>query len=212
MAFCVNCGEKIIDGSKFCHFCGTAVPSITIQPSKQRKEEFVGTVLKCSQCGSVISESTVVCDCCGYRITKREAVSSVQAFKNQLMEIESTRIKENFIVSAFAQTANPTDTQKLALIRSFPIPNTIDDIQEFFFLAVANIDVKLSKQTATAKFSNMLEAKANVTILKTISDAWVSKMQQAYQKALLAFPNDPVFNNIQTIYFDKMQELKIKVK
>ena len=47
---------------------------------------------------------------------------------------------------------------------------------------------------------------------KMISDAWVAKMQQMYQKAEILFPNDPTFAGIQKIYFDKMAELKIKIR
>lgn len=127
------------------------------------------------------------------------------------MSIESKRTKTKFL-DLYTQSANPTDAQKLALIRSFPIPNTVDDIQEFILLAIANIDTRLSKNTTAGKFSSMINSgNANLTIQKTISDAWVSKMQQAYQKALMSFPNDPTFSEIQRMYFDKLKELKIKI-
>ena len=112
----------------------------------------------------------------------------------------------------YTQAANPADTQKLSLIRSFPIPNTVADIQEFMLLAVANIDVKLSKNSAGGKMTNWMNSgNVNLTMQKTISDAWVAKMQQSYQKAEMLFANEAIFVNIQKIYFDKMKELKIKV-
>lgn len=207
MAFCINCGEKLVDGARFCHACGTPVTG----SSSEQRQEFVGKILKCPNCGAVITETTVICPDCGIRITRREAVSSVQAFKEQLMSIESKRTKTKFL-DLYTQSANPTDAQKLALIRSFPIPNTVDDIQEFILLAIANIDTRLSKNTTAGKFSSMINSgNANLTIQKTISDAWVSKMQQAYQKALMSFPNDPTFSEIQRMYFDKLKELKIKI-
>lgn len=232
--FCSNCGTPINAGAKFCHGCGTPIgasnvptpPPVTQtapspvlsfteqeQPKRaeRRQQEFVGTVLKCPNCGGVIGETTVICPECGMRITGRAAVSSVQAFQEQLMAIEMTRKKSKFM-DVYSQSANPTDTQKLSLIRSFPIPNTIDDIQEFMLLAVANIDAKLSKNTAGGKINSFMNSgNVNLTMQKTLSDAWVSKMQQAYQKAELMFPNDSAFQHIQKIYFDKMKELKIKV-
>ena len=109
-------------------------------------------------------------------------------------------------------SADPVDKQKLALIQSFPIPNTIDDIQEFMFLAIANIDVKLSKRNAKNRWNGYAKtAETSLTIAKTISDAWVSKMQQAYQKAAVAFPKEPAFDSIKQIYIEKMKELKIKL-
>ena len=46
---------------------------------------------------------------------------------------------------------------------------------------------------------------------KDISDAWVAKMQQVYQKAAMSFPNDPVFAQIRNLYEGKMAELKMKI-
>ena len=44
---------------------------------------------------------------------------------------------------------------------------------------------------------------------KQLSDAWVAKMQQAYQKAQVSFSDHPVFQSIQTVYFEKLKELKM---
>lgn len=210
MPYCINCGEKLVDGSKFCHSCGTPVTGSSYQDKSQRQQEYVGKIFKCPHCGGVITESTAICPNCGMQITGRAAVSSVQAFEEQLMTIETTRKKSNFIEQGFQ--ANPADTQKLTLIRSFPIPNTVDDIKEFILLAMANIDTRLSKQTTVAKLSGMLNStNANLNIQKTISDAWVSKMQQAYQKAEISFPHESAFDEIQRMYFAKLKELKIKI-
>lgn len=212
MAFCINCGIKLVDEANFCHMCGTASGSVSTQGNKQRHQEYVGKILKCPGCGSVITETTAICPCCGMHITGKAAVSSVQAFKEQLMSIEASRAKSSFM-DVYTQSANPADTKKLELIRSFPIPNTVDDIQEFILLAIASIDVKLSKQTAGSKFTSMMNSgNVNLTMQKTISDAWVSKMNQAYAKAQVQFPNDPVFSVIQRLYSEKMKELKIRIK
>lgn len=208
MIFCVNCGEKLVEDAKFCHSCGTAV-NASISGSTKRREEFIGKILKCPNCGAQIAESSVVCPECGIQITGKEAVSSVKKFKDQLMEIESKR--KRGILETLTKSSNVVDSQKLTLIRSFPIPNTIDDINEFIFLAIANIDVKLSKQSMGNKFSSAMNSNdKNFKMQKTISDAWVSKMQQAYQKALISFPDNPIFEKIQSVYFEKLEELKIK--
>lgn len=211
MAFCSNCGTKLVEGANFCHNCGVATVGGVQASAQQRKQEYVGKILKCSNCGAVITETTVICPECGIQITGRGAVLSVREFQQQLMSIEMSRKKSKFM-DVYTQSANPADTQKLSLIRSFPIPNTVDDIQEFMLLAIANIDVKLSKNTAGGKMTNWMNSgNVNLTMQKTISDAWVSKMQQAYQKAELSFSNEPIFANIQKMYFDKLKELKIKL-
>lgn len=206
--FCINCGEKLIDKAKFCHMCGFAIKN---RVSENRKQEFVGKVLKCSNCGSVLNETIAVCPDCGMRITCKSAVYSVRKFNEELMVIEATRERSNF-EDVYSQSANPADMQKLSLIRSFPIPNTIDDIQEFILLAVANIDTKLSKQTSTSRLSNLINSgNINLSMQKTISDAWVSKMQQVFKKAEISFPNDSAFIFIKDMYYDKLKELKIKI-
>lgn len=216
MGFCVNCGAKLPDGAKFCQECGTAAVNSAPVPSNNgdnsvRKQEYVGTVLKCPNCGAVISDTTVVCEACGFHITRKEATLSVSQFKDQLMEIENNRYERKAgIFQKMTREANIADTQKLSLIRSFPIPNTIDDIQEFMLLAVANIDVSLSKNASMTKFMGFMnQGDVDKSMAKTISDAWISKMQQAYQKAEISFAGEPAFQNVKKIYIDKMKELKM---
>ena len=219
--FCSNCGTKLNEGAKFCHGCGSPVgaspvtapvePPVvpTINP-QERQQEYVGKVLKCPHCGGVITETTAICPECGMQITGRAAVSSIQAFKDQLMEIENSR--KHGYGQMFSFTVDPADMKKLSLIRNFPIPNSVDDVVEFMLLAVANIEVSLSKKTAMNRFNNWGKSEeTSATIATTISDAWVAKMEQVYKKAEIVFPNEPAFKGIQKMYFDKMKELKIKV-
>lgn len=221
--FCSNCGTKLDPSAKFCPGCGTAlgtethavaappIPNKPFSNRETRQEEFAGTVLKCPDCGAVISQTTAICPECGHHITGQAAVSSVQAFSDELMLLESKR-KSGGLGHLFGISADSVDAQKLSLIRSFPIPNTIDDIQEFMLLAIANIDVGLSKNTWNNRFqSNNKTCEDSYTLPRTISDAWVAKMKQAYQKAVVSFPNDPAFTHIQQLYVDKMAELKMKI-
>lgn len=221
--FCSNCGTKLNDGAKFCHGCGSPVNAVpvaaTSEPSVQqranpneRQQEYVGKILKCPHCGNPITEREVVCSTCGMEITGRSAVLSVQAFKEQLMAIENERRGGLGGFLGVYAPANKADVQKLSLIRNFPIPNSIDDILEFIMLAIANIDVNLSKNTMMNRLNNTQSFESGATIARTISNAWVAKMQQAYQKAEIMFPDSPVFKGVQKLYFDKMKELKIKIK
>ena len=224
--FCSNCGTKLNENAKFCHGCGAAVGTVmaetqstqtpsVIPPEEKRSErqqEYVGKILKCPHCGGTLTEITAVCYHCGIPITKKEAIITVQEFKNQLMNIENSRKKKTGGIFAAYQTIDEADRQKLTLIRNFPIPNSIDDIVEFMMLAIANIDVSLSKKTFTnALYStNNLNGETAATIERTISNAWVSKMEQCYRKAEVAFPEHPVFTTIQRAYNEKITELQGK--
>ena len=75
-------------------------------------------------------------------------------------------------------------------------------------LAIANINVGLSKGKWNKRAPTTETA---YTIKRTISNAWVAKMIQAYQKAELTLSNDPTFEKIQRLYFNIANELKIKV-
>ena len=222
--FCSNCGTKLNDNAKFCYECGSAVaiaqthasssnPQTHTVNNSERRQEYVGKVLKCPHCGYVITETTAICPACGMQITGRAAVSSIQAFKDQLMEIERTRKQKPFTMFNLDCSVDPADMRKLTLIRNFPIPNSIDDVVEFMLLAVANIEVSLSKQTLLNKIDRIGKTEeTSHTIPTTISDAWVAKMEQVYRKAEIVFPNEPAFAGVKKIYLEKMAELKIKVK
>lgn len=80
-------------------------------------------------------------------------------------------------------------------------------------LAIANIDVGLSKNTLNNRYRRKMKSgESSITMPRTISDAWVSKMQQAYQKATASFPNDPAFAYVKQLFVDKMTELKMKIE
>lgn len=179
--------------------------------SETRRQEFAGKVLKCPNCGAVISQTTAICPECGMKITGQAAVSSVQAFENQFMALESQRKKSILGVINVYAPASSVDKQELALIKNFPVPNTVDDVLEFMILATSNIDVKLSKKGLIKKNSSSAPLMA-LEMPEAISNAWVAKMQQVYQKAEILFPDDPVFAKIKQIYTDKMVELKYMKK
>lgn len=220
--FCSNCGTKLNDGAKFCHGCGSTIsapnqvqppiaPPIPQQENHtERQQEYSGKILKCPNCGSPITETTAVCPDCGVHISGKSVVHSVQSFKEELMNLENMRMSGiKGLILGNTTMVDPVDKKKITLIQNFPIPNSVDDIIEFMLLAIANIDVGLSK----GKWDKRAPAtETSYTIKRTISNAWVSKMMQTYQRAELSFPNDPAFAKIQKLYLDKAKELKIKIK
>ena len=163
MPYCDNCGNELLESSKFCPECGNTIKS----KDSERKISYEGEIHKCPNCGEVLSAFVVNCPSCGYEIRGGKASSSSRDFVAKLVD-----------------AAN--DNQRVTLIQSYPIPNTKEDILEFMIVASTNFD-------ATANISGN-------GMKKTVSDAWLAKVEQSYQKATLLFANDSDFSKIQTVY------------
>lgn len=218
--FCTSCGAQLVGKPKFCPECGNAMhakdtgeasPTILsqntnqeVQESTGRTQQYAGVLNKCPNCGEIVDAFDAVCDACGYRIAGRQANSSVQRFHEELTAIEKSRKKKGFWDD---DGLTITDKQIITLINTYPVPNNIEEITEFMFMATSNINVELSKQRST--FSKIFGVSQGGTPEKEISDAWVSKMKQIYNKAKLSFSDDPVFGQIQQIYDDKMTQLNM---
>lgn len=206
MAYCINCGKEMPEGAKFCAECGIAVGTERHADGSQRKTVYEGELHKCPNCGEVLNAFTVCCPTCGYEVRGSQAVSSVRELAYKLESIEKSRehTKSRSLIGKLYGSdgqLGKTDEQKISLIRSFSIPNTKEDIFEFMILAASNIDLKLyglgNQGVITAS-------------QRAVSDAWLAKFEQAYQKAQITFGMTPEFLNISKIFEDKMKALKRK--
>lgn len=88
-----------------------------------------------------------------------------------------------------------SDVQKVVFIQSFPIPNTKEDILEFMILASTCFDAAESTAGRGSK--------------KDVSDAWLAKVEQSYQKAKLLFGSDSDFTKIQNVYSQTYNRIKM---
>ena len=207
MAFCMNCGQQLPEGAKFCSNCGTATGEIKVEAS-QRKTVYEGDLHKCPNCGELINSFILVCPSCGHEFRGTIQRSSVRELATKLEEIENHRppkkthtFKDEFL-GTYGKFATE-DEQKINLIRNFAIPNTKEDILEFMILASSNIDMKLyGTETGTDETGAQ----------RAISDAWMAKFEQAYRKAQISFSESPVFTTIQNIYSEKTKEVKKQKK
>lgn len=171
MAFCINCGQKLRDGAKFCTACGTAVA----EDQSNRKTVYDGELHKCPNCGEFLPPFTASCPACGYIIRGAKASNSIREFALSLAQAES-------------------GAQKISLIRSFPIPNTKEDVLEFMLLAATNFNADQSLLDDGTK--------------KDVSDAWLTKIEQCYQKAKLLFAGEKDFSKIQNVYDKIYNQIK----
>ena len=117
MAFCTNCGKEISADAKFCHNCGTATGT---KDYTKRASVYDGEIHKCPVCGEVVAAYDMVCKACGYEIRGRKTTSVVHELSLKLEKAQDVQKKDE-------------------LIRTFYIPNTREDIHEFFILALSQV-------------------------------------------------------------------------
>ena len=191
MAFCINCGQELAEGVKFCANYGSAVNDGN--STNQRKTTYEGEIRKCPNCGEVLESFSARCPSCGMEFRGTKATSSVREFALKLEAIEAQREYEKpagiFGRVAKMQQISKTDEQKISLIKNFSVPNTKEDILEFMILATSNVDMSMysSLDTPTAG-------------AKAMTEAWNAKIKQVYVKAKNTYKSDPDFAKIQELY------------
>ena len=136
----------------------------------QKEEEFekekakaIGPV--CPKCGKQVPPLTLVCDC-GYEFTKKKEVSSVQLLFDKINNIQLTGAEIDSVSYTLeekvgneyrkvydadgnvAKKVNQPQLEdlkrkkKLEIIKTFPVPNTKEDIIEFLALSLPNAQTK----------------------------------------------------------------------
>lgn len=159
MAYCSNCGSKIPDGAKFCEGCGTrVVAEEVVNNATTRVVMYDGVIKKCPNCGKPLGSNELFCESCGWE--KRNAeVSTVTLFK----KIEA--IESNFELDSEEKIKMIT-----SIVRSFSIPNNLEDLYNFLDEAKINKDLK--------HYGDYVSESE-----KELAQAWEIKYEQAYRKA-----------------------------
>ncbi len=222
--FCQYCGTKLDPGARFCKNCGKQLdgsgtsgggyaapqPQETFSHKQhtERKTVYEGQLHKCPNCGELLDSFRSHCPSCGYEIRDARSSSSVRELAQKLERIEAERMapieeKKSLMKMVFGKDFKEEDEveeaqerfdehkrqQKANLIINFSVPNTREDILEFMILASSNIDVKKG-------------------IDDEVTKAWISKLDQVYEKARLLLGNSPSFSQIKYIYERKKAQIK----
>lgn len=202
MAFCSNCGHQLTEGAKFCFNCGTKVNIEEPLQDEVRKVAYDGEIHKCPNCGDILDAYESVCKACGYEQRGSKATSSVHELAVRLQKIEEARLTSNNNSRFGFGQSSEIDRQKINLIRSFVIPNTKEDILEFAVLAASNVDAS-AYDDSYGILSTLQNGRR-----KAVSDAWLAKLKQAYQKAKLVFDGDPRISEIESLYENTNKAIK----
>lgn len=173
MAYCTNCGHPLVDGAKFCSECGAKATALTALHDEQRKTVYEGEIHKCPNCGDILDAYEPVCETCGWERRGTKASAAVKEFEEKFLSAE-------------------TSEKKIDLIKTFAVPNTQEDIQEFMILAIANIGTYTTGETQLA-------------------NAWIAKYEQVYQKAELLWGKTHKLQDMQVKFLTAAKRIK-KVK
>lgn len=183
MPFCSKCGYEVRDGEVFCENCGTRIRSNTERTTRRSSDSsrsskpgkiYEGNRHTCLHCGEMIDSFTTVCPSCGAEIRDTESSRALEKFYDDLQRARD-------------------DKAKISLIRTFPIPNSKEDICEFMYLATSNFDAKLYVANRDGD---------------SLHVAWYSKIDQCYHKAVRTLHSGAELDSITELY-GKVQE-KVK--
>lgn len=200
MAFCINCGQELADGTKFCPNCGKAVDGNS--SNSQRKTTYDGELHKCPNCGEILNSFITNCPTCGHELRNTQSVSSVKSLAVKLEQLEAQRPCEKglniFRMAISGRSAlQNVDKQKIDLIKNFSIPNTKEDVLEFIVLAAANVDLKMYGMNS-----------GNNPAGRELSDAWLAKLEQADNKAEIMFGHTNEYLAMRNVYENKLKAIK----
>ncbi len=222
---CHNCGEVMRSSESFCNACGYEYhsdrPTVSMGEFTQRSDRMDGLSMNhCSNCGTKMAAKAKFCHKCGAQNTsnssaynKRQQEYAGKMFKcpkcgEELKsfwtlcplcgyELRGTHATSS--VKEFDIRFNQTKSigQKLDLIKTFAVPNTKEDTLEFLIMAVSNITPEVYAY-----------ANEHSTVIN-LSNAWISKYEQVAQKSKIMFSSSSEFTEIQKVYFDKLEKIKI---
>ena len=185
VAKCTNCGANLEVDEKLdaaiCPYCNSAY--------------IVEKAISNYNIGSINAN---VVNVYGNISTVSNISNSVQELSNKVMTLKNERRNHHpGLIGKVSGKTNPIDEELLSLINNYQIPNTKDDITEFMIYASSLVnpnvfdDFDSSSGTMSVPERNQIKKETN---------AWIAKMEQAYNKANLMFPGTEEFIKLQNLY------------
>ncbi len=89
MAYCIKCGNLLESGSNFCKSCGTRVSSDSEETVSERKQEFLGKIIKCPSCGAEVPSMSAICPDCGHEFNSVKISESLNNFITKINDCDN---------------------------------------------------------------------------------------------------------------------------
>lgn len=155
MTFCVNCGQELVEGARFCAYCGEVVNN---DSTTRRETVYDGEIHKCPNCGELLNSFVTNCPTCGYELRSVKTNSPVNELAKKIEETSSM-------------------DEKIELITNFYVHNTREDICDFFILAVSNLeDTNYDTDDAWRAKLEQTYHKARISFGKTPEFEYIEKL------------------------------------
>ena len=156
-----------------------------------RKQEFVGIIKKCPNCGQILKSFQAKCPACGLELQEIDVSKGAIKFAEYYAKIEDEK-------------------QRIEWVKNFPVPNSREDLIEFALLA--NQQVCAHAKTSGEKWKSLSGAYSDFreeqhqlntwarmrgkVIDEKLTDedffiAWKQKFDFVYKKAKISFADDP---------------------
>lgn len=164
-----------------------------------------GSIKKCPHCGAVLESMTARCPECGYEFRDIQAVSSASKLAQMLREVEvSMRDKEFTARTGFlglldddseTQRKYAIEDEQVSIIKSFPIPNTKEDLFEFLVSMFNRAGLAKQLKTRHARKHGLLDLNLDGDgNFDELEAAYYKKLLECVDKVNIYFPDDPQFN------------------
>lgn len=158
--------------------------SIPPPPTEKPKSNKEGDAKKCPSCGAPVQSFATKCSDCGHEFRNVDSSNSIRELFQKMNEIQAKKSEEaSSIKGMFIDTlsGDKTTALKRELLKSFPIPNTREDILEFLALAIPNCK-KPSFWKRNASWESLERYE--------MAPIWQSKCEQIIIKARFSMKED----------------------
>lgn len=175
-------------------------------PSESLKKDNI-----CPNCGAPMDRFSMHCEYCGYESIDPTDIRSVKELREKLTEIDKRRFQwtsrkktaiensleiilhkdkdEELRKAAQKEFRNRKKEDKINAILNFAIPNDENEILEFMLFAQSNVSTKDNR-------------------IDSVERAWLSKMDEAMQRAELLPGNECILQKIESVYYGKTEEIQ----
>ena len=147
-----------------------ATQAAPVAPVTPKSNKF-GDIRKCPACGAILQSFQTSCPDCGYELKNIESVQSAQMLFEQLQAVE-IRNSGNMLQGEAERQRRLNE--KLTIIKTFPVPNTKEDLLELLAMAASN-------------------AYNNDGYVGPEEEVWIQKADHIYQKIIVCATNDKPF-------------------